>query len=88
MRYIRKRINDDGDTVIAEIFPVGFVPSEDNLHISLLNDCMGARDDVEEDWVLKGSQWLPEDEDPPAEESGQAPEEESEEESEESEESE
>jgi len=86
MRYIRKIINDDGDTVIAEIFPVGFVPSEDNLHVSLLNDCMGARDDVEEDWVLKGSQWLPEDEEPPAEESGQATAEESEEESEESDE--
>ena len=86
MRYIRKIINDDGDTVIAEIFPVGFVPSEDSLHVSLLNDCMGARDDVEEDWVLKGSQWLPEDEEPPAEESGQATAEESEEESEESDE--
>ena len=44
---------------------------------------MSARDDVEENWVLKGSQWLPEDEEPPAEESGQAPEEDSEEESEE-----
>ena len=86
MRYIRKRINDDGDIVISEIFPVVFVPSEENLHASLLNDCMSARDDVEEDWVLKGSQWLPEDEEPPAEESGQAPEEESEEESEESDE--
>tara|TARA_E500000331_G_scaffold262693_2_gene253665 strand:- start:3204 stop:3461 length:258 start_codon:yes stop_codon:yes gene_type:complete len=85
MRHIRKRINEDGDTVIAEIFPVGFVPTEDNLHVSLLNDCMSARDDVEEDWVLKGSQWLPADEDPAADGEVSAPEEESEESEEESE---
>jgi hypothetical protein len=85
MRHIRKRINEDGDTVIAEIFPVGFVPTENNLHISLLNDCMSARDDVEEDWVLKGAQWLPEDEEPPADPEVTPPEEESEESEEESE---
>lgn len=85
MRYLRKRINDAGETVIAEIFPVGFVPSEDNLHISLLNDCMTARDDVAADWVLKGSEFYPADEEPPVDPEVEAPEEESEESEEESE---
>ena len=85
MRHIRTRINEDGNKVIAEIFPVGFVPTDQNLHISLLNHCMTARDDVAEDWVLKGSQWLPEDEDPPVDPEVTPPEEESEESEEESE---
>ncbi len=85
MRHLRKRINDAGETVIAEIFPIGFVPAEDNLHISLLNNCMTARDDVAADWVFKEGQFLPEDEDPPADPEVSAPEEESEESEEESE---
>ncbi len=88
MRYIRTQINDDGDTVIAEIFPVGFVPTDQNLHISLLNHCTTARDDVQEDWVLKGSEFYPADEEPRENPPVTPPEEESEEESEESEESE
>ncbi len=85
MRHIRTRINEDGNKVIAEIFPVGFVPTDQNIHISLLNHCMTARDDVAEDWVLKGSEFYPADEEPPVNPEVTPPEEESEESEEESE---
>ena len=49
---------------IVELFPVGFVPSTDNLHTDILKHCWGADDDVAMDWVMTDGNFAP----PPEEE--------------------
>ena len=60
MRFVR--VNNEME--IVELFPVGFVPSADNLHPDILKHCWGADDDVAMDWVMTDNKFAP----PPEEE--------------------